>query len=244
MKSFARKTVWVTGAGRGIGRAVSLAFARAGARLVLTSRTPSELAAAAGEARAAGAGVIAAELDVRDLPGTRTLLSTAVKRFGGIDVLVNNASVLGPLSPLVEVGVADWEEVLAINLSAVFRLTREVLAASMLPRKRGCVINLSSSVGRKGRALWGPYAVSKFGLEGMTQVWAEECAASGVRFYAVNPNATRTRMRAEAYPEEDPAALKSPDSVAKALVALADAKCKAPSGAAVELDRETGCLKW
>ncbi|MBI5200052.1 MAG: SDR family NAD(P)-dependent oxidoreductase [Elusimicrobia bacterium] len=244
MKALAKRTAWVTGAGRGIGRADALAYAREGARLVLVSRTAEELDSAAREAKALGAEVVAEPLDIRNLPGVRALLAKAIKKFGGVDVLVNNAGILGPKGPLVDVDDADWAETLAVNLSATFRLTREVLAASMLPRKTGCVINVSSSVGRRGRAGWGPYAVSKFGVEGMTQVWAEECAGAGIRFYTVNPTATRTRMRAEAYPREDPASVKTPEAAARGFVELAAKGCKAPTGSAVELDRGTGRLKW
>lgn len=238
----APRTAWITGAGRGLGRAIALAYASAGYRLVLVSRTGSELSAAAREARALKAQVLWEPLDIRHLPSVEGLLKRALAKFGGVDVLVNNASILGPRVPLSEVDDSDWAEVLAVNLSAPFRLTREVLKASMLPRRVGCIINVSSSVGRKGRAGWGPYAVSKFGLEGMTQVLAEELAGSGVRVYSVNPNATRTRMRAEAYPDEDPATVKTPEATAKAFVQLASPSCKLPSGSAVTLDRDTGRL--
>lgn len=235
-------TAWITGAGRGLGRAVALAFAEAGYRLVLVSRTAPELESAAKEARALGAQALAEALDIRHLPSVQGLLKRALARFGAVDVLVNNAGVLGPRSPLVEVDDSDWAEVLAVNLSAAFRLTREVLKASMLPRGSGCVINVSSSVGRRGRAGWGPYAVSKFGLEGMTQVLAEELAGSGVRVYSVNPGATRTRMRAEACPDEDPATLKTPEAAAAAFVQLASPSCRKPTGSALDLDRRTGRL--
>lgn len=242
MKRGAPRTAWITGAGRGLGRAIALAYASAGYRLVLVSRTEEELAAAAKEARALKARVLWQPMDIRHLPSVEGLLKRALARFGSIDVLVNNASVLGPRVPLVEVDDSDWAEVLAVNLSSAFRLTREVLKASMIPKRSGCVINVSSSVGRKGRAGWGPYAVSKFGLEGLTQVLAEELAACGVRVYSVNPNATRTRMRAEAYPDEDPAALKTPEATARAFVQLASPSCRIPSGSAVTLDRDTGRL--
>lgn len=236
------RVVWVTGAGRGIGRAVALAFARAGWRLVLVSRTEVELASVAREARALKAPVLAEALDIRHLPSVQGLLKRALARFGAVDVLVNNASILGPHGPLIHVSDVDWAETLAVNLSATFRLTREVLTASMLPRRSGCILNVSSSVGRRARSGWGPYAASKFGLEALTQTWGEELASGGVRIYSINPGATRTRMRAEAYPDEDPMTLKTPEAAAKAFLQLASPSCRVPSGAALDLDRATGKL--
>ena len=132
---------------------------------------------------------------------------------------------------------------LASNLDSVFYVTREVLRASMLPRGAGCVINVSSGQGRKASAGWGPYAASKFGLEGLTQAWAEEGRERGVRFYSLNPCATRTAMRAKAFAAEDPASLKAPETVVEAFLALASDDCRVPTGSAVYLDRATGALE-
>ena len=243
MKRFEGKTVLITGAGRGIGRALALGFAREGAALLLCSRTASELEAVAGEARALGAKVKAERCDVSVSAQVSAFVKACAAEFGRVDVLINNAGILGPLKPLAEVSDSDWNAVLAANLSSVFYVTREVLRASMLSRRKGCVINVSSGQGRKASGGWGPYAASKFGLEGLTQSWAEESKDGGIRFYSVNPTATRTKMRAEAVPEEDPATLKTPEKAVDAFLALASDDCGIPSGKAVWLDRKTGRLE-
>ena len=243
MKRFEGKTVLITGAGRGIGRALALGFAREGAALLLCSRTPAELEAVAGEARALGVRVKAERCDVSDSKQVAAFVAAGVKELARVDVLINNAGILGPIRPLAEVSDADWSAVLAANLSSAFYVTREVLRASMLPRRRGCVINVSSGQGRKASAGWGPYAASKHGLEGLTQAWAEEGKENGVRFYSVNPTATRTKMRAEAMPEEDPATLKAPENAVAAFLELAGDDCRIPSGKPVWLDRATGKLE-
>lgn len=243
MKRFQGKTVLITGAGRGIGRALALGFAREGADLLLCSRTPAELNAVAAEVRALGARVRAERCDVSDSTQVAAFVAGGAKEFDRIDVLINNAGMLGPIKPLVEVSDADWKDVLAANLNSAFFVTREVLRSSMLPRGRGCVINVSSGQGRKASAGWGPYAASKFGLEGLTQAWAEEGKDAGIRFYSVNPTATRTKMRAEAVPGENPETLKSPERTVEAFLSLASDDCDIPSGKAAWLDRKTGKLE-
>jgi NAD(P)-dependent dehydrogenase (short-subunit alcohol dehydrogenase family) len=136
-----------------------------------------------------------------------------------VDLLINNAGILGPRVPLTEFSTRDWQEVLRINLNGTFWVTRAV--ARIMERQRsGCIINISSSVGRRGRAGWGAYAVSKFGVEGLTQVLADELRSAGVRVLAFNPGGTRTSMRVAAYPEEDPRSPRPPDIPARALLHL------------------------
>jgi NAD(P)-dependent dehydrogenase (short-subunit alcohol dehydrogenase family) len=148
------------------------------------------------------------------------MITKTVKRYERIDVLVNNASILGPMSLLSELSVKDWEEIIRINLNGLFYVTRAVLP-HMLRQNVGRIIDITSSVGHKGRALWGAYSVSKFGVEGLTQVLADELKETGIRVMALNPGGTRTRMRAAAYPEEDPARLQDPMEVARAILYLA-----------------------
>ena len=243
MKRLKAKTVLITGAGRGIGRALAVGFAHEGASLILCSRTSSELESVAQEARALGARVFAKPCDVSVSSQVAAFVAAGVKEFGRIDVLINNAGILGPIKPLVEVSAADWKAVLAANLDSVFFVTREVLRSSMLPRGKGCVINISSGQGRKASANWGPYAASKFGLEGLTKAWTEETRDKGIRFYSVNPTATRTKMRAQAMPEENPSSLKSPETVVEAFLILASDDCKLPTGTAAWLNRESGKLE-
>ena len=243
MKRFQDKTVLITGAGRGIGRALALGFAGEGASLILCSRTSSELESVAHEARALGARVRAQSCDVSVSAQVASFVAEGVKEFGRVDVLINNAGILGPIKPLAEVSDADWKAVLAANLDSAFYVTREVLRSSMLPRGKVCVINVSSGQGRKASAGWGPYAASKFGLEGLTQAWAEEGRDRDVRFYSLNPTATRTAMRAQAVAGEDPASLKAPETVVEAFLTLASDDCRVPTGSAVWLNRATGKLE-
>jgi NAD(P)-dependent dehydrogenase (short-subunit alcohol dehydrogenase family) len=144
----------------------------------------------------------------------------ALERYGAIDILVNNASVLGPRVPIVAYPVSDWQAVIAVNLTGLFFMTQEVLH-SMVSRRQGSIINLTSGVGRTGKARWGAYAVSKFGVEGFSQVLADELKASGIRVNAVNPSATRTAMRAAAHPDEDPMTLPRPAEITEVFVYLA-----------------------
>jgi NAD(P)-dependent dehydrogenase (short-subunit alcohol dehydrogenase family) len=141
-------------------------------------------------------------------------------RFGTIDVLVNNASILGPREPIATYPVAAWEEVLRVNLTGIFLVTRAVLPA-MMARRAGSIINVTSGVGRRGKARWGAYAVSKAGVENFTQVLADEVTESQIRVNAVNPAATRTAMRAAAYPSEDPLTLPSPEEIVPVFLYLA-----------------------
>ena len=150
----------------------------------------------------------------------KRLVRQVVRSYGTIHVLVNNASLLGPRETLARYPLAAWEEVIKVNLTALFMVTKEVLGV-MIPREEGTIINVSSGVGRVGKARWGAYSASKFGVEGFTQVLAEEVKERNIRVNAVNPGGTRTEMRAEAYPEEDPMTLPHPDEIMEIFVYLA-----------------------
>jgi len=230
------KTVLITGGGQGIGRAAAIAFARDGANIAICGRNSANLGAVASELRAAGAKVVAESCDVGDEGQVLEFIAAVLREFHAIDVLVNNAAVLGPTGPLVGVSAAGWSETMRANLTGPFLVTREVLRASMLKRARGVVINVSSGQGRRASAGWGPYAASKFGLEGMTQVWADETRAAAIRFYTLSPGATATAMRAAAAPGEDPKTIRQPSAVADAFVELALDVCGHPTGAILSLD--------
>jgi len=146
---------------------------------------------------------------------------------------VNNASILGERSPIAELDVRTWDEVLRVNTSSLFYVTRPLIP-HLVARGDGSIINVSSSVGRRGKANWGPYAVSKFGLEGFTQVLAAELEPDGIRVNSVNPGATRTDMRASAYPDEDPTTLPAPEEIAEVFVFLASDESKTTTGRALE----------
>ena len=227
------KAALITGASRGIGRGIAEAFAREGASVFLCARGEEALRDAARELEAAGASVSYRAADVSDPKDAERLVASALERFPDLEILVNNASILGRRAPIAETDVATWDEVLRVNTSSLFYVTRPLIP-HLVARGRGSIVNVSSSVGRKGKPNWGAYAVSKFGLEGFTQVVAAELEPSGVRVNSVNPGATRTDMRAEAYPEEDPLSLPTPEEIAEIFVHLASDESRSVTGQTFE----------
>ncbi len=223
----------VTGSSRGIGLGISKAFAREGASVFLCARGERALREAASELESAGAAVGYRAADVSDPKDAERLVASALERFSNLEILVNNASILGKRAPIAKLDVATWDEVIRVNTSSLFYVTRPLIA-HLVARGRGSIINVSSSVGRKAKANWGAYAVSKFGLEGFTQVLAAELEGSGVRANSVNPGATRTDMRAEAYPEEDPQRLPTPEDIAEIFVHLASDESRSVTGQTFE----------
>jgi len=226
--------VIVTGAGRGIGRATAELFAREGARMVLCARTGRELRATCSAIRAAGGEAVARVTDIGSARQARALVNLALRRYGRVDVLINNAGILGPRVPLARYPQRAWENVLRVNLTGTFYVTQEA-ARIMARRRNGCIITVSSSVGKAGRAKWGAYAVSKFGAEGLSQVLAEELRSANVCVVTFNPGGTRTKMRAEAYPHEDRSKLRDPSVAARALLHLATRSSQTISGRAFDL---------
>lgn len=234
-KKLAGNVALVTGATRGIGKAVAAAYAREGARVFICARNEQEVAATVRELRRdiADAEVDGWAGDVGKETDARRIVEAVVKKFGSIHTLVNNASLLGPRLPLVEYPVAQWEEVIRVNLNGVFFVTQPV-AKRMIAQHQGSIINVSSGVGRIGKAHWGAYAVSKFGVEGLTQVLADEVKKFGVRVNSVNPGPTRTEMRAKAYPQEDPLTLPTPEEITPIFVYLASAESINVTGQTLE----------
>jgi NAD(P)-dependent dehydrogenase (short-subunit alcohol dehydrogenase family) len=210
----------VTGGSRGIGKAVAAAFARAGAGVFVCAKREGELNRAIRDIRDAGGEIDGLAGDVGQRDDVRCIAEAAAERYGAIHILVNNASLLGARDPISTYPASVWEEVIRVNLTGPFLMTQEILK-TMLPQGRGSIINVSSGVGRVGKANWGAYAVSKFGLEGFTQMAAEELRETGIRVNAVNPGPTRTEMRAHAYPDEDPMQLPTPDDVVPVFLYLA-----------------------
>jgi NAD(P)-dependent dehydrogenase (short-subunit alcohol dehydrogenase family) len=219
-KKLVGKTALITGGSRGIGRAIAAAYVSAGARVFICGRRATDLDRTLDEMRASGAVIDGAGGDVSSAQDVSRIVGAALKSFGAIDVLVNNASILGPRTTIVDYPIDAWREVVEINLTGIFLMTRAVLPG-MLARRSGSIINLTSGVGRVGKAKWGAYAVSKAGVEGFTQVLADEVKSEGIRVNSVNPAATRTQMRAQAYPAEDPTTLPSPESITPIFLFLA-----------------------
>jgi NAD(P)-dependent dehydrogenase (short-subunit alcohol dehydrogenase family) len=214
----------VTGATRGIGRAVALAYAREGAHLILVGRTSGALEEVDDEIRALGGGATLLTLDLKRHDKIDALGPTIYQRWQKLDILVGNAGVLGPLSPLGHVTAEAWDEVLRVNLTANWRLIR-TLDPLLRKSDAGRAIFVSSGIAVNPRAYWGCYAVSKAALEALARTYAHEVENTAVRVNLVSPGPTRTKMRAQAYPGEDPASLKAPEDVVETFVRLAEPSC-------------------
>lgn len=224
-KPFAGRVALVTGATRGIGRAVARALAAAGARIVAIARSEGALSKLDDQIRAEGGlPVTLVPLDVRDGDGFDRLAATLADRWEKLDVLVANAGVLGPLSPLAHVEVKHWDEVIAVNVTATWRLIR-AMDPLLRAADAGRVVLVTSGVAQRPRAYWGPYAVSKAAVDCIGRTYAAECATSAIRVNLFNPWPTRTRMRAAAMPGEDPATLPPPEAPAAAIVEMCLPSC-------------------
>jgi NAD(P)-dependent dehydrogenase (short-subunit alcohol dehydrogenase family) len=231
------RVIAVTGAGDGIGAAVALAAARHGAQVILIGRTVKKLQTVHRDIGAACGDVATmAPLDLeKALAGDYDSLAAAsLTRYGRLDGLVHCAGLLGSLTPIDQYDVPTWCKVLHVNVTAAFALT-QVLLPVLGSSTDASVIFTSSSVGRQGRAYWGAYAVSKFAIEGLNQVLAAEMQGTRpVRVNALNPGATRTRMRRQAYPSEDADALATPEQIALAYVALLGPSCAGLNGQSLD----------
>lgn len=223
----------VTGGSRGIGKAIALAFAREGAKVFIVARGKEDLEATVEEILRAGGQAQGKVADLSKVRDVKRLVREVIRSLGTIHILVNNASLLGPRETLARYSLADWEQVVRVNLTGLFMITKEVLGV-MVPRDEGTIINVSSGVGRVGKARWGAYSASKFGVEGFTQVLAEELKGSHIRVNAVNPGGTRTQMRAEAYPDEDPMTLPHPDEITDVFVYLAAEESRDVTGKSLD----------
>jgi NAD(P)-dependent dehydrogenase (short-subunit alcohol dehydrogenase family) len=219
----ADRVILVTGAGAGIGRALAKRSASLGATVILHGRTVSRLESVYDEIRAEGGPEPAIfPLNLERATGEDyDRLSGAIEaQWGRLDGLVHNAGVLGGRTPIEHHDVADWQRVLHVNLTAPFILCRCLLPL-LFQSADASVVFTSSGVGRRGKAYWGAYAVSKFGVEGLSQVLADELANKpNIRVNVINPGATRTAMRAAAYPAEDPERLKTPEEILGAYLYL------------------------
>src|SRR5919112_4503437 len=222
------KVVMITGASRGLGRALALAFAREGANLVINSRSKDSLGPVAGEAEETGVEVLAVPTDISVGTEVETLVDESVRRFGRIDTLVNNAGLLGPRVPIVDYPEDEWRRILDANLTAPFLLSKAIVPHMI---EGGSIVNVTSGVSVEGRAEWGAYSVSKFGVEGLTQILAAELKDRGIRANSVDPGGMRTDMRAAAYPDEDPNTRITPEENTAVFIYLASDESRKVTGA-------------
>ncbi|HEX3902334.1 MAG TPA: SDR family oxidoreductase [Polyangia bacterium] len=228
----------VTGGSQGLGRALGRALAAAGARVVLVARHPEPLAQAVAEIRVAGGEAHAIVADVADKDAAAAIAGQAAALVGPVDLLVNNASTLGPvpLRLLLDTDCEDLERALAVNLVGAFRLTK-ALAGPMVLRGAGTIVNITSDAATEAYERWGAYGVSKAALEQLGRVWAAELAGTGVRLFTVDPGEMDTQMHADAIPDANRAELSDPARVAERIVALcaATGAGDAPAGARVAI---------
>lgn len=210
----------VTGATRGIGRATALALAAAGAHVVAVGRTSGALEELDDAIIAAGSTATLVPLDIKDGEGIDRLGGALYERFGRLDIFVGNAGVLGPMTPLAQIEPKEWNDTLAVNLTANWRLIRSLDPLLRLSTA-GRAVLVSSGAAHKARPFWGAYAVTKAAVEVLARTWAAEVEnISSLRVNLINPGPIRTRMRAKAFPSEDPDTLPSPEELAQAILAL------------------------
>ncbi|QDG54483.1 SDR family oxidoreductase [Persicimonas caeni] len=217
MNNLKGRVALVTGGSRGIGRALCLQLAERGVHVYTCGRDEEALRET--EEQAPGPGsVVGMVADVTDLESMTELFAKIRDERGHLDILVNNAGVLGPRARIEKVSLQEWRHTLTVNADGVFIASK--LAMGLMRKSGGIMLNVSSSVGRKGRGGWGPYAVSKHALEGLTGTLADELEDDGICVVSVNPGGTATRMRKKAYPDEDPATLPTADEVAGTFMTL------------------------
>lgn len=229
----AGKAALITGGTRGIGLAVAKAYVREGAKVVIAARDSDELKTAVGILKDLGGDVTAAKVDLKNRAAAEGLYTAAIRSYGKVDILVNNAAILGPQTEILRYPADDWDEVMRTNVDSVFWLTKAALS-SMISSNSGSIINVVSGVGVKGRATWGAYAVSKAAVLNLTEVVAEEVARYQIRVNAINPGPTRTMMRAEAAPKEDPETLPAPEDIVNPFIYLASDVSRGVTGQSLE----------
>lgn len=219
------KVILVTGAGDGIGRQASLSFAQQGASVILLGKTVAKLEAVYDEILALGApepAIVPLDLKGATEQHYQDMAGTIEQQFKRLDGVLHNASILTVLSPFEQIEQDSYDDVMQVNVKAPFLMTKALLPL-LKQSQPSSIVFTSSSVGKKGRAYWGTYAISKFATEGMMETLSDELENTKVRVNCINPGATRTQMRARAYPGEDASLLKTPeDIIAPWLYLMAD----------------------
>lgn len=224
----------VTGASRGIGAAVAKRYARAGAHVILLARTAGGLGEVDDAIREAGGAATLYPCDLRKVEGLDPLGPSILDRFGGLDIFVANAGVLGSLSPLGHIDPATWRQAFEVNVHANWRLIR-TLDPLLRRSPAGRAIFVTASVASKPLPYWGVYGATKAALEHLARTWAAESAKSPLKINLVEPGPVATRMRAEAFPGETADKLRQPEDVTDAFIELASPDYRT-SGGIVELD--------
>ncbi len=234
------RAILVTGAGSGIGRAAALAYARHGATVLLMGRTLSKLEAVYDEIEQNGGAQPAllplnlGNATTTDYQHVTTMISQEIGRLDGI---LHNAAILGPLTPLQMYDPDTFRDVMSVNLHAPYQLTQTLLPL-LRQAPDASVLFTTSSVGRRARAFWGAYAISKMGIEGLAQLFAAELAnVSNIRFNCINPGATRTNMRAHAYPGENPYSLPVPEDIMPLYLYLMGPDSQGVNGQSLDVPR-------
>jgi NAD(P)-dependent dehydrogenase (short-subunit alcohol dehydrogenase family) len=233
MQQLIGKVALITGSSRGLGRALALEFARQGAKLIINSRSSSEreLAETERQVKAIGTEVLSILADVSNRKDIERLAAESLARFGQVDILINNASNLGPtpMPYLVDYPIEDFETVLRTNVTGPFMLTR-ALIGQMLVRNTGSIINVSSDAGVVGYSTWGAYGVSKAALDHVTRTWATELKDTGVRINSVDPGDMNTAMKRASEPDGDASQWAQPEAVTPVFVYLASNEAAGISG--------------
>ncbi|MBI2316022.1 MAG: SDR family oxidoreductase [Betaproteobacteria bacterium] len=228
------KSAIVTGAGKGIGRAIALAFAKEGVKVAVVARTRADIEAVAQEIRSAGGEAIAVQADMANEGDVARMVEEAEQRFGRIDILVNNAAVNLPYTRLLEVSASEWNRVLAVNLTGAFLAMKAVLPA-MIAQRSGKIINIGSVGARHGAAGRGPYRASKAALLSLTESAAAEVKPFGIDVNAICPGPTDTPMQREMRRGKLPAGLMAPEEIAAVAVFLASDRASGITGTAIEV---------
>ena len=220
--SLNNKTILITGAGDGIGKQAAISYAECGAQIILLGRTVEKLEQTYDQILTNGGrqpSIVPLDMKGAEIKHYEGLADTIQSEYGKLDGILFNASILGNLCPFGQIKLEEFDEVMQVNLRSQFMLTKALLPVLKLSESAS-IIYTTSSVGRKGRSYWGTYSISKFATEGMMQTLADEYKNTSMRFNCINPGATRTKMRAKAFPAEDPSTLKTPEQIMSTYVYL------------------------